>query len=183
MFIIRIIHIVKKSLKSLWLLAVPPIEMIQYRWIIPHQLAVGPLPDAEIYQQLKTAGIQAVLSLCAADEGEIYPQVPQEFLWERLVLPDSHYEERMQVEQLAAAVAIVDKAISQHLPIYVHCLAGMERSPTVCIAYLCAHQGLELWEALNWVQQYNRRTSLQSHQLQVLQEFVQQQAPQETTNL
>jgi atypical dual specificity phosphatase len=180
MFITHVVDFFKKSLRSLWLLAVPPIEMSQYRWIIPHQLAVGPLPDAAIYQQLKEAGIQAVLSLCAAGEGEIYPQVTQEFLWERLVLPDSHYEEMMQVEQLAAAVAIVDRAIAQQLPTYVHCLAGMERSPTVCIAYLCAHQGLELWEALNWVKHYNPRTSLQSRQLQVLQEFVMQQSPQET---
>lgn len=144
----------------------------KYRWILTNQLAVGPIPDSVIHQQLKQGGFKAVLSLCAETEGEIYHEVSQDFRWNRLVLPDSHYEEQIQVEQLAQAVEIVHSAISQNMPIYVHCLAGMERSPTVCTAYLCIHKRMEVWEALNWVKQSNNRTSLNSSQVQVLQALV-----------
>ncbi len=152
-------------------------ESLKYRWIINNQLAVGPLPNATIHQQLKAAGFKAVLSLCAETEGELPIEVTQDFRWNRLVLPDSHYEEKMQMEQLMQAVAIVHSAISQGLPIYVHCLAGMERSPTVCTAYLCLHKNMEVWEALNWVKQSNNRTSLSSSQVQVLQALVKAQKP------
>jgi atypical dual specificity phosphatase len=158
-----------------------PVPSLRYRWIINQQLAVGPIPDATLYQQLKDAGFQAVLSLCAETEGEIYPAITQDFHWQRLVLPDSHYEEKMQVEQLVEAIALVHSAIAQNQPIYVHCLAGMERSPTVCTAYLCTYKGMEVWEALNWVKQNNSRTSLNSSQVQVLQELVKAFRAQSTT--
>jgi atypical dual specificity phosphatase len=164
----------KKFTKSASSANSPRDESIKYRWIINQQLAVGPIPNATIYQQLKAANFKAVLSLCAETEGDLPIEVTQDFRWHRLALPDSHYEESMPVEQLAQAVAIVHSAISQNMPIYVHCLAGMERSPTVCTAYLCLHKNMEVWEALNWVKQSNSRTSLNSSQVQVLQALVKQ---------
>jgi atypical dual specificity phosphatase len=143
------------------------------RWILPDRLAVGPIPDAEIHQQLLGSGIKAVLSLCAETEGELYSEVPNTFQWQRLVLPDSHYQEKMQPEQIAAAVAALRKNLSQGMPSYVHCLAGMERSPSICIAYLCRHENMPLWEAVQWVKQNNPRTSITSNQMQVLQAYSQ----------
>jgi atypical dual specificity phosphatase len=143
------------------------------RWILPERLAVGPIPDAQIHQQLCDSGIKAVLSLCAETEGELYSEVPKVFQWQRLVLPDSHYQEKMQPEQIAAAVAALKNNLSQGLPSYVHCLAGMERSPSICIAYLCRHENMPLWEAVQWVKQNNPRTSITSSQMQILQAYSQ----------
>jgi atypical dual specificity phosphatase len=143
------------------------------RWIIPGKLAVGPIPDDQIYHQLCESGIKAVLSLCAETEGKLYIEVPTTFTWQRLVLPDSHYQEKMQPEQIAAAVAALRDNLSQGLPSYVHCLAGMERSPSICVAYLCRHENMPLWEAVQWVKQNNPRTSITSNQMQILQAYSQ----------
>jgi atypical dual specificity phosphatase len=148
-----------------------------FRWIVDRQLAVGPIPDATLHDQLLQAGFKSILTLCDASEGELYPQVPQNFHWQRLVLPDSHYEEALVADHLAQAVTIVHEAITTAAPIYVHCLAGMERSPSVCVSYLCLHQGMEVWEALNWVKQRNARTSISPSQVQAIQALVKQTRP------
>jgi atypical dual specificity phosphatase len=148
-----------------------------FRWIVEGRLAVGPIPDITLHGQLLAAGFKSVLTLCAETERQLPIEVPQTFNWQRLVLPDSHYQDQLQPEQLAEAVAFVHQAISQNQgPVYVHCLAGMERSPSVCVSYLCLHQGMEVWEALNWVKQRNSRTSINSNQVQVIQALVRQQA-------
>jgi atypical dual specificity phosphatase len=148
-------------------------EKPAFRWIVDGKLAVGPIPNPISLQQLQAAGFKSVLTLCAAAERELPPEVPQQFHWQRLVLPDHSYEEKMQPEQLAEAVAFVDGAMRQNqAPVYVHCLAGMERSPSVCVAYLCLHQGMEVWEALNWVKQRNSRTNLNNDQVQAIQGLV-----------
>ncbi|MBE9033272.1 dual specificity protein phosphatase family protein [filamentous cyanobacterium LEGE 11480] len=145
-----------------------------FRWIVDRQLAVGPIPDATLQQQLIDAGFKSILTLCSETEGKIDQQIPNQFNWRRLVLPDSHYAELLQAAQLKQAVEFVAQSITQQPPIYVHCLAGMERSPSVCVAYLCLHQGMEVWEALNWVKQRNARTSLNRSQVQAIQTLVQQ---------
>ncbi|MFM2430394.1 MAG: hypothetical protein RLZZ511_1607 [Cyanobacteriota bacterium] len=146
-----------------------------FRWIIDQHLAVGPIPNAQLYEQLREAGFRSVLTLCAETEGALYPDVSKTFQWQRLVLPDSHYEEALQPAQLAEAVDILHQFITQAGPTYIHCLAGMERSPSVCVSYLCLHQGMEVWEALNWVKQRNARTSITQPQVQVIQALVKQQ--------
>jgi atypical dual specificity phosphatase len=145
-----------------------------FRWIIDRQLAVGPIPDAALHDQLLNAGFKSILTLCDETEGNLYSEVPKNFNWQRLVLPDSHYEESLIPDHLAKAVGIVHQAITEAAPIYVHCLAGMERSPSVCVSYLCLHQGMEVWEALNWVKQRNARTSLSPSQVQAIQTLVKQ---------
>jgi atypical dual specificity phosphatase len=147
---------------------------VPFRWIIDRQLAVGPIPDQALHDQLLQAGFKSILTLCDETEGTLYPEVPNNFNWQRLVLPDSHYEESMLPDHLAKAVDIVHAAITTAAPIYVHCLAGMERSPSVCVSYLCVHQGMEVWEALNWVKQRNSRTSLSPSQVQAIQALVKQ---------
>jgi protein-tyrosine phosphatase len=149
------------------------LEKPSFRWIVDGRLAVGPIPNSISLQQLQAAGFKSILTLCAAEERELPPEVPQQFHWQRMVLPDHRHAEKMQPEQLATAVAFVDGAMRQNqVPVYVHCLAGMERSPSVCVAYLCLHQGMEVWEALNWVKQRNSRTNLSNDQVQAIQGLV-----------
>ena len=150
---------------------VPPLVL---SWILPNRLAVGGLPrsqDLEIFRQTQ---IRAILSLCAMAEG-ILPEVLQADLHcQHFFLPDSRYPEKLQVERLAQAVQILHQALSQQQRVYIHCLAGVERSPTVCIAYLCQHHHLPLWEAINFVKQAHPMTRLAEPQLEALKQFVRQ---------
>jgi protein-tyrosine phosphatase len=143
------------------------------RWILPHRLAVGPIPNEAIEAQLAQSGIQAILTLCAETEGTLPTNIADRFQWRRCVLPDSHYQEAMEPDQLRQVVSHLHDTIAQGHPTYVHCLAGMERSPTVCVTYLCLYEKMPLWEALNWVKQCNPRTSITSEQLQVIQKATQ----------
>jgi protein-tyrosine phosphatase len=142
-------------------------------WIIPSKLAVGPLPTEETQTALLDAGIQSVLTLCAETEGTPPEALRQAVQWNRWMLPDSHYDYPLTVELLKPALEIVRQSILDEKPTYVHCLAGMERSPTVCIAYLCQYEGMQPWEALNWVKQSNPRTSLTSTQVKIVQALMQ----------
>jgi len=143
-------------------------------WVIPGKLAVGGLPQLGDRDRLQQANIQVILSLTAPIEADLPPEVARAFRCARVSLPDSRYEADLRVERLAKAVALVHRSLSQQLPIYVHCLAGVERSPLVCIAYLCCYHQLDLWEAVNWLKHVRPCAAPSMAQLQVVQDLVQQ---------
>jgi hypothetical protein len=145
---------------------------ISLHWIIQNRLAVGPIPTLETADSLKIFGIRSVLSLCGEEEGKLAPQVPTDFQWQRFLLPDSHYAEKMTAEKLKTAIDLAHSFIKTDAPLYVHCLAGMERSPTVCVGYLCLYEKMQVWEALNLVKSNNPRTNITPDQIQVLQSLL-----------
>ncbi len=53
-----------------------------------------------------------------------------------------------------------------------HCLAGIERSPTVCIAYLCRYHNLEIWEATNWLKEIHPRSHPSASGMKAIQDFL-----------
>lgn len=53
--------------------------------------------------------------------------------------------------QLPAIVATLHGLIREHGPAYVHCNAGINRAPTVAIAYLHVHEPLPLRDAIRLV--------------------------------
>lgn len=141
-------------------------------WVIPQVLAVGGLPQPLAARDLAQAGVQVVLSLCSEEEGRLPETIRQAFHCVSSPIPDSRSQETLQLSQLVTAVHLVHEWIGRRQPVYVHCLAGMERSPTVCIAYLCRHQGMELWEATHWVKQAHPASMPTADQVRLLREFV-----------
>jgi protein-tyrosine phosphatase len=143
-------------------------------WVIPGKLAIGGLPRSEQGKEMAQNGIKVLLSLCDETEGALPQSFGQQFRCLRFVLPDSHYARALKVEQLIEVVNLVHQTIQHQQPLYVHCLAGIERSPTVCIAYLCQYYNLELWEAMNWIKQAHPSSTPSTAQVRVLREFVNQ---------
>jgi predicted protein tyrosine phosphatase len=141
-------------------------------WILPNQLAVGRLPKLGEGAALAQANIKTIVSLCAPSEGLLPDDIAQNFRCVRFILPDSQFYLGLQVNHLQTAVELIHQAIQQREPVYVHCLAGMERSPTVCIAYLCRYHQLELWEAINYVKQAHSRAMPTETQIQTVKEFL-----------
>jgi protein-tyrosine phosphatase len=141
-------------------------------WVLPQQVAVGHFPeetDVDLFQQ---QGIKALLSLCHEEEGAWSDRIRDAFHCVCIALPDSHHDEPLEPEALGKAVETLQANLRTYGSVYVHCLAGMERSPTVCIAYLCRYHGLELWEALNWLKQVHPRSSPTSAQLLAIQNYL-----------
>ncbi|HEY9647659.1 MAG TPA: dual specificity protein phosphatase [Chroococcidiopsis sp.] len=141
-------------------------------WVLPGTLALGRLPREGESAPLLDAQIKVIVSLCAPSEGTLPADVQQNFYCVRHILPDSDFYIPLRVDQLATVVHLIHLHIQNEKPVYVHCLAGMERSPTVCIAYLCRYHRVDLWEAINSVRQV-RPTALPTNaQLRVIREFI-----------
>jgi predicted protein tyrosine phosphatase len=143
-------------------------------WILPRQLAVGPIPSTcDLLQQ---AGIQAVVSLCAPSEGALPAELPQQFDHARFILPDSSYLFDLDPRQLRQIAQHIHTHIQQGRAVYVHCLAGVERSPTVCASYLCLYRGLALWEATAVIAQHHPIARLTERQLRAIRSLCPQPA-------
>jgi hypothetical protein len=141
-------------------------------WVLPRQLAVGAFPEQTDLGILQEQGVQAIVSLCDPTEARLCPEAQTGFHCVQFTLPDSRKSVPFQREDLAKAVDLVRQSILEKGTTYVHCLAGIERSPTVCIAYLCQYHHLQVWEALNWLKEINPRTGVTSEQLRVITDYL-----------
>ena len=141
-------------------------------WVLPQQLAVGAFPEAEHLEILHHQGVQSIISLCAPTEAQLAPKAHSLFTCVQFTLPDSRTAAPLTCEDLATAVDLVRQSVMERGMTYVHCLAGVERSPTVCMAYLCRYHHLQLWEALNWLKEIHPRTGVTSEQLRVITDYV-----------
>lgn len=141
-------------------------------WVLPNKLKVGSFPEVPDLDCLKQEGIQAILTLCDPKEAQLNPAFSQNFHCLQYSLPDSRQSKPLSVEDLATAIDLLCETLQTRGPVYVHCLAGIERSPTVCLAYLCRYQNLQVWEALNWLKSIHARTCITSEQLRVVSSYL-----------
>lgn len=148
---------------------------LKIRWILPNQLAVGRCIHPGEEAVLAQAGIQSILTLCDETEASTPPLVQEHFHTVRYPLPDSHKPIHLNHQDVMKVLTILHDNIVHQRPTYVHCLAGMERSPTICIAYLCLFKGYGLWESFNWVKQVNPRSHPTEMQLDVVRSLIDQQ--------
>lgn len=143
---------------------------VELNWILPNKLAVGPIPlDEQRQEALLNQGFKSLLTLCSESEGTPPSSLLRNVDWQRVPLPDSHSAESVAFSDLCRAVEQVNEYLQTSAPLYVHCVAGMERSPSVCVGYLYKYKNMQLWEALNWVKQTNPRTNILDSQLKAIQ--------------
>ena len=141
-------------------------------WVLPNKLKVGSFPEAPDLDCLKQEGIKAILTLCDPAEARLDPAFASSFYCLQYSLPDSRHSSPLLIEDLATAVEMLQETLKTQGATYVHCLAGIERSPTVCIAYLCRYQHLQVWESLNWLKSIHARTAITSEQLRVISNYL-----------
>lgn len=82
---------------------------------------------------LRALGVRAVLSLQAEREDLFHGPPPDRAL--RLLVPDFHPP---QIDQLHQAVAFIQAAHADQLPVLVHCHAGVGRAALTASAFLIA---------------------------------------------
>ncbi|MEO1521681.1 MAG: dual specificity protein phosphatase [Cyanobacteria bacterium J06633_2] len=145
-------------------------------WVIPYRLAVGRLPRKADMDELARSNIQAVLALCSESEGQWPINLEQRFQCHRIVIPDSHYATPLKPHQIETAVDYLHECIQRQLPVFVHCLAGIERSPTICIAYLCRYHNYTLWESLDWVRRVHPDSLPTDKQIQSIRGYLSRRA-------
>ena len=141
-------------------------------WVLVDALAIGPAPRHPRHlSRLQEAGIQAVLSLCGPEEAPPPEGMQQSFHCERVVLPDhrsGHPPERHDLQQALNRLAQLHH---HHGAVFVHCVAAMERSPLVCMAWLMQQHRLSTEQALDYLMDVHPGTNPLPDQLRLLQEM------------
>ena len=137
-------------------------------WVLVKDLALGPAPLAARHlNRLEAEGIAAVLSLCSTEEKAAPPDLEQRFHSLRLVLPDHRSQGALSIGQLEQALEALAE-LRSHGPVFVHCMAAIERSPLVCLAWLMREHGLSRQNALEYMLQVHPGTSPSAVHLMLL---------------
>ena len=120
-------------------------------WILTNRLAVGPMPRSDRHwQQLEQAGFRTRFSCCYPEE-ETGLVLPPGWSSDRVSLPDHREQEPMQEARIALAFARAKALVDDAAPVYLHCMAGHERSPLLAVGLTARLRGIDMLAALAWV--------------------------------
>jgi atypical dual specificity phosphatase len=145
----------------------------RFSWVLPQKLAVGSFPNATTsVSKLRREGITAVLSLTENHERLVPADVSHSFLWEQVPIPDGFKGGIPTEEQFAQTLQILDRWYRKGHVVYVHCLAGVGRSASVCCLYVAQRQGMTLREAIALVKAQHEYAAPDSNQVAVMQRVV-----------
>lgn len=145
-----------------------PPNRFRIDWVLVNEIAIGPAPRATRHlDRLEEQGLLAVLSLCSEAEAEPPEQLKSRFACTRLVLPDHRAARLPDLTELEAALQALER-LRSHGPVFVHCVAAMERSPLVCLAWLVSRHGQSPQAALDYLMQVHPGTNPLPGQLKLL---------------
>ncbi|MCG9892545.1 MAG: dual specificity protein phosphatase family protein [Thermosynechococcaceae cyanobacterium MS004] len=145
----------------------------RFSWILPQKLAVGSFPNSTTsVMKLRREGVTAVLSLTESHERSLPAELGHSFLWEQIPIPDGFTGGIPSEEQFGQAMQILDRWYRKGHVVYVHCLAGVGRSASVCSLYLAHRQGLSLKDAIAFVKQNHSYAAPDPNQIEVMQRFL-----------
>ncbi len=145
----------------------------RFSWVVPNKLAVGSFPKATTSAaQLRRQGITAVLCLTEVAEQAVPPEIPHNFVWERIPIPDGATGGIPTEEQFSQALKVIHRWQRKGHVIYVHCLAGVGRSASVCSLCIVQSQNVALDDAIAFVKQQHAFASPDPHQIRVMESFL-----------
>lgn len=143
---------------------------MKFNWILKKELAVGSAPYAERHiKLLKDYEIRGVLSLCDQKEVAFSALLEKNFRHCYFPIPDHSYGIDPSIEQVLEALKKIYE-LRDFGPVYVHCYAGVERSPLICMAWLVKYKGFTPIESLEYLMQVNKGTNPTPGQYELLKE-------------
>lgn len=109
--------------------------------VITPKLLLGPCPyDSEEFQHLKAESVTAILSLLTSEDEaelgirEIVEATKADLDYRNVAVND--FDDLDLKKKLPVCVEALDDLLKNGHKVYVHCTAGVTRSPTVVAAYL-----------------------------------------------
>lgn len=146
----------------------------RFNWVLQSILAVGPAPKAIRHlDRLRDAGIKSILSLCANGEVQnqeagLIEQLDSQFFHQIFVLPDHRSGKPPSITDFLQALELADVLIQNSSPLYIHCVASVERSPLLCMGILMRRNNISPLAALDYMQQIHPGTNPLPQQLALL---------------
>ena len=141
---------------------------IKLDWILSNEIAIGSAPkNFDDINYLKTNGINGILSLCSNEENPFNVNLKDFFNCKNILLPDHKYNYPLSIDQLKIALEHLS-ILRQGGSVYVHCLAGVERSPLVYMGWLVKNNNLTPTQALDYLMNVHNGTNPLPEQLKLL---------------
>ena len=125
---------------------------------------------ADHWQSLASQGVRSVFSCCGPEEGPWQP--PLSWHQVQLPLPDHRHPENPDPLLLDQAINTALQFYSNTPALYLHCWAGMERSPLVAVGLLCRAESLSIFDALAQVRRLHRAAKPMTRHLVVLESLL-----------
>ena len=137
-------------------------------WVLVDELALGPCPkNQESLDVLSDLKIKVVLSLCSEEECRLPKDIEEKFKCYRYILPDHKYGRCPTEKELLSTLELIRK-IKQFGPLFVHCVASIERSPLVSMAWLIKEHNLSAESALEYLRDIHPITNPFPEQFSIL---------------
>ena len=147
-------------------------KAILFNWILVKELAIGTNPSTQNHLDiLKAQGINSILCLCSNKEIKPPKEIYSEFNYRHIDLPDHRAKRIITLEELTNSISILSELMKKS-PVFVHCLASMERSPLVAMAWLITKQKLTYEQAFSYMIQVHKGTNPMPEQLEVLRSII-----------
>ena len=125
-------------------------------WVLNNELAVGPAPLKEShFEYLANKNIKSILNLCNEKEAPINENFKKIFNFKRFTLPDHKVKKEIEVDEIKKIIKIIE-ALKSSGAIYIHCFAGVERSPLICMAWLISKHKLTPQRSLDYLMEVHK---------------------------
>ena len=140
----------------------------RFDWVLINELAIGTAPkNFSDLNYMENEKIISILSLCSEQEANLANDIEKKFNHCRIYLPDHRTGIFPEKYQIIKVLKKLDEFMRKGA-VFVHCVAAMERSPLICMAWLITKKNLEIYEALDYMMQIHPGTSPLPEQLCLL---------------
>ena len=125
-------------------------------WVLNNELAVGPAPlKKSHFEYLANKKIKSILNLCNEKEAPIDEIFKSDFNFKRYTLPDHKVNKEIEIYEIREIIKIIESLKSSG-PVYIHCFAGVERSPLICMAWLISKHKLSPQRSLDYLMEVHK---------------------------
>ena len=125
-------------------------------WVLNNELAVGPAPlKKSHYEYLFNKNIKSILNLCNEKEAPIDEIFKSVFNIKRYTLPDHKVNKEIEIHEINAIIKIIE-SLKSNGAVYIHCFAGIERSPLICMAWLISKHKLSPERSLDYLMEVHK---------------------------
>ena len=142
--------------------------MKDFDWVLINKFAVGPAPlsDTQV-KYLIEKEIKCILNLCSEEEAPFLPIMHSKFVCSRVKLYDHRSLNFSSLNDFNRAINALNNLLSKG-KVYVHCYAGVERSPLVCMGWLIKFNNLNMLRSYEYLKEIHPITNPMTSELLLL---------------